>query len=396
MVWAPAPFPPGERTRAERCLDGLEGSVQMTRAAEVAEKDRRVRELLQRKGLTGLLLKRQANFSWMTAGGINLIGIATEMGGTTLLLTAEAKYVLTTNIEASRMVEEEEVERLGFQVRSYPWYEDREAAIVAELAGNGPVGCDVPHPAALNVAEDVVRLRFSLTPSEVERYRWLGARVSRAAERVLTETERGEKECAVIGRLSAELWKDRIDPIGVMGAADDRISRFRHCIPMERPIDRIFMLSVNARKGGLVVCLTRFVHFGKIPEALRRQYLDTVYVDCVLMAHTRPGTPAKDVLQRGIDAYRERGYPEEWTLHHQGGPIGYQPRDYRTHPGTADVIAAHQPFCWNPSITGTKSEDTILATHEGPEPITRPVLFPTLSMEVNGIRFVRPAILEKD
>ncbi|RPI10905.1 MAG: peptidase M24 [Zetaproteobacteria bacterium] len=368
----------------------------MTRAAEVAEKDRRVRDLLQRKGLKGLLLKRQANFSWMTAGGINLIGIATEMGGTTLLVTEGAKYVLTNNIEASRMIEEEEVERLGFQVRTYPWYDDREADIVKELVGDGPVGCDVPYPTAVNAAEDVVRLRFSLTPGEIERYRWLGETTSRAAEGVLMETRRGEKECAVIGRLSAALWKDRIDPVGVMGAADDRISRFRHCIPMERPIERIFMLSVNARKGGLVVCLTRFVHFGKVPQALRTQYEATVYVDCVLMANTRPGRPARDVLQRGIEAYGEKGYPEEWTLHHQGGPIGYQPRDYRTHPGTADVIAANQPFCWNPSITGTKSEDTILATTEGPEPITRPILFPRLAMEVSGVRFVRPAILEKD
>jgi Xaa-Pro aminopeptidase len=366
----------------------------MTRMEEVAEKDRRVRSLLSRKGLAGVLLKRQANFSWITGGGINLIGIATEMGGTTVLVTERAKYVLTTNIEASRMIQEEEVERLGFEVRSYPWHEEREAAIVKELTGHAPLGCDVAYPSAVNVAEDVVRLRFSLTLSEIERYRWLGERTSRAAEEILSATRRGEKECAVIGRLSAELWKDRIDPIGVMGAADDRIARFRHCIPMERPIDRLFMLSVNARKGGLVVCLTRFVHFGALSDALRRQYEANVYVDCVLMANTRPGTPANEVLRKGVDAYTAQGYAEEWRLHHQGGPIGYQPRDYRTHFMTTDVVAENQPFCWNPSITGTKSEDTILATAHGPEPITRPVLFPTLTLDVDGIRFVRPMIQE--
>jgi len=366
----------------------------MTRTAEVAEKDARIRTLLQAKGLKGVLLKRQANFSWLTAGGINLIGIATEMGGTTLLITERAKYVLTTNVEASRMIEEENVETLGFQVRSFPWHDDQEAAIVKEIVGDGPLGCDVPLPNTVNVGEDVVRLRYALTPGEIERYRWLGEKTSRAAEQILMDTRRGERECAVIGRLSAELWKDRIDPIGVMGAADDRIARFRHCIPMERPIDRLFMLSVNARKGGLVVCLTRFVHFGKLSETLRTQYEANVYVDCVFMANTRPGTPAREVLQKGVEAYREKGYPEEWRLHHQGGPIGYQPRDYRTHFKTPDVVAMNQPFCWNPSITGTKSEDTILATAQGPELITRPILFPKLSIEAGGITFVRPAILE--
>jgi Xaa-Pro dipeptidase len=366
----------------------------MNRLDEIRDKEARLRGLLAAKGLAGLLLRRQANFSWLTAGGINTIGIATEMGGTSILVTRDARYVLTTNIEAPRMIEEEEVEALGFQVRAFDWWDDREAALVRELTDGGPVGCDAPFPHTVGVSEEVVRLRYAFTPREIERYRWLGEQTSRAAEQILQSTTRGEKECAVIGRLSAELWKQRIDPIGVMGAADDRIGRFRHSIPMERPIDRIFMLSVNARKGGLVVCLTRFVHFGPLPPALRTQYEDTVYVDCTLMAHTRPGALARDVLQAGVEAYAAKGYPGEWKLHHQGGPIGYQSRDYRAHFGTPDVVAENQPFCWNPSITGTKSEDTILAAPGGPEPITRPILFPTLTMEVAGVQFVRPAILE--
>jgi Xaa-Pro aminopeptidase len=155
------------------------------------------------------------------------------------------------------------------------------------------------------------------------------------------------------------------------------------------------MVSVNARKGGLIVCLTRFVHFGMVPAALRKQYEANVFVDCTFMARTRPGSPAREVLQEGLEAYRERGFPEEWKLHHQGGAIGYQPRDYRVTPRTPDIVQEGQPFCWNPTITGTKSEDTILATARGPEMITRPLLYPTLSMEVAGIRFMRPAILEK-
>jgi hypothetical protein len=115
-----------------------------------------------------------------------------------------------------------------------------------------------------------------------------------------------------------------------------------------------------------------------------------------MMAHTRPGIPAKEVLQKGMDAYREKGYPEEWKLHHQGGSIGYTGRDYRVHFKTPDIIQENQAFTWNPSITGTKSEDTILATPKGPEMITHPILYPTLSLSVAGISFIRPAILEKD
>jgi Xaa-Pro aminopeptidase len=368
----------------------------MPTADELTEKERRVRQLLQSKGLKAVLLKRHANFSWMTCGGLNLVGIATDVGGTSLLITDNAKSLITNNIEAPRMIVEEVVEKQGFTVKTFPWCEDLEATIVRSLVGNGRVASDVPFSDTLTMAEEIARLRYSLTTEEQDRYRWLGQKASSAVEKTLMETRAGDKECEVVGRLCAELWKDRIDPVVLMAAADDRIARFRHPIPSERRAERFLMLSVNARKGGLIVCLTRFVHFGKVPPALRNQYEANVFVDCTFMAHTRPGAPAREVLQKGLEAYRQRGFPEEWKLHHQGGAIGYQPRDYRVTLRTPDIVQEGQAFCWNPTITGTKSEDTILATARGPEMITRPLLYPTLSMEVDGIRFTRPAILEKE
>lgn len=368
----------------------------MSRVEELAEKDRRVRRLLVEKGLKALLLKRHANFAWMTCGGLNVVGIATDLGATSLLITEDSKHLLSNNIEAPRMIGEEAVEKQGFSVQTFPWYADRENALVRELVGEGPIGCDISYPDSLTMPEEIARLRYSLTPGEQSRYRWLGERATLALEQTLMQVRPGEKECEVVGRLCAELWKDRIDPVVFMAAADDRIARFRHPIPTERRVDRFLMVSVNARKWGLIVCLTRFVHFGKVPAPLGQQYEANVFVDCTFMAHTRPGTPARDVLQRGLDAYRERGFPEEWTLHHQGGAIGYQPRDYRVTPRTPDLVQEDQAFCWNPTITGTKSEDTILATASGSEMITRPVLYPTLSLEIGGIQLTRPAILEKE
>jgi len=362
---------------------------------EIKEKERRTRDFLRAKSLKALLLKRQANFSWMTCGGLNLVGITTEVGATSLLITEDSKFVISNNIEAPRMVNEEALEKKGYITNTFPWYEDQEVSLVKELVGEGPIGSDIPFPNAVMLAEDIARLRYSLTTEEQERYRWLGERVSLALERTMIATRPGEKESEVVGRLCNELWRDRIDPITLMSAADDRISQFRHPIPTEKKIEKFLMVSVNARKWGLIVSLTRFVHFGKLPEELREKYKANVFIDCTMMAHTRPGIPAREVLQKGIDVYREKGYPEEWKLHHQGGSIGYTGRDYRVNFNTPDIIQENQAFTWNPSITGTKSEDTILATSKGPEMITRPILYPALSAEVGNISFTRPAILEK-
>jgi Xaa-Pro aminopeptidase len=367
----------------------------MSIADEIKEKERRVREFLRLKGFKALLLKSQANFSWMTCGGLNLVGINTEVGATSLLITEDSKYVISNNIEAPRMIDEEGMEKQGFILKAFPWYEDQEVSMVRELVGESSFGSDVSFQNAMVVADDVATLRYSLTPEEQERYRWLGERVSSALEKTLMKTKKGEKESEVVARLCREIWKDRIDPITLMAAADDRVFKFRHPIPTERKIEKYLMVSVNARKWGLIVSLTRFVHFGRLPRELKKKYEVNVFIDCTFMAHTRPGVPVKEVLQKGIDAYREKGYPEDWKLHHQGGSIGYTGRDYRVNFKTPDMVRENQAFTWNASITGTKSEDTILATSKGPEAITHPILYPTLSMTVANISFTRPAILEK-
>jgi len=367
----------------------------MALAEEIRVKEQRVRDLMAAEGLGAVLLKRQANFSWLTGGGLNLVGITTEAGAASLLITPDRKYALTNNIEAPRMSREEKLEEQGFELAVFPWYEENEASLIRELAGPGEVGADWPVAGTLDLSGKVARLRYSLTPEEVERYRWLGDKVSLALERTLMETHRGEKESEVVGRLCRELWPDRIDPVTLMSAADERISDFRHPIPTEKTVDRYLMVSVNARKWGLIVSLTRFVHFGAVPEELEARYRANVHIDCAFMAATRPGVAAREVLKRGIEVYREQGFPEEWKLHHQGGSIGYTGRDYRTDFKTPDIVQENQAFTWNPSLTGTKSEDTILATSQGPQPLTGPAIFPEIRMEVDGLAFTRPDILER-
>jgi len=363
---------------------------------EIREKERRVRAFLEQNELSGLLLKRQANFSWMTAGGLNLVGITTEVGAASLLITGDSKFVICNNIEAPRMMEEEALETQGFTARSFPWHDEQEVSIVKELVGKGRLGSDVPFPNAKVLVEEIARLRYSLTPEEHERYRWLGEKVSLALERTLMETRRGDRESEVVGRLCNQLWSNRIDPVTLMSAADDRISQFRHPIPTEKKIENYLMVSVNARKWGLIVSLTRFVYFGKLPQALKDKYKANVFIDCTFMANTRPGIPARDVLKKSIQAYDKAGYGGQWRLHHQGGSIGYTGRDYRTNFNTPDIVQENQAFTWNPSITGTKSEDTIVATSRGPEMITKPMIYPTITVEVEGVPFTRPDILEKD
>ncbi len=360
---------------------------------EVAEKTARIRKLMAERGLRGIYLKKSSNFSWVTGGGYNIVGLGTEMGIAGVLVTADRKYVVCQNIEAPRMEEEEMLGAPDYEVKPYPWYEDGEADLVAKLAG-GPVGADHGLPGASDISSAINPLRWSLTPWEVERYREQGRLTALAAEETAETIRPGDTEYQVVARLSERLWSRGMDFIVAFCAADDRISRFRHPVATSRKIENRAMISVNSRRRGLIVSITRFVQFGKVPEKLKKIYRDTVYVDTAMMAATTPGRPALEAFQAGLAAYAEKGVPEEYKLHHQGGSIGYIGRDYKVTFTTRETVRENQGFTWNPSITGAKSEDTMIATSAGPMIISEPVIFPTLLMEKGGHTFRRPDILE--
>ncbi len=361
---------------------------------EVEIKLARVRKLLDEQNLQAVLLKKQANFSWLTAGGYNMVGVASEMGVTSVLVTAKKHYVIANRIEAARMMDEEDLGQLGFELLTHEWYEDKEGAFVKEVVGEGKVGCDAGGASYTNIDGQVKVLRYELTEAEVERYLFLGTKLSTAIEKVLAGIKPGDTEAEITGRLAAEVWPDRIDPTGYMAAADDRARLYRHPIPTMNKVQNYIMLCLNARYKGLITTITRFAHFGPVPADLKRQYADNVEIECAMIANTKVGQPMNIPFLKALDLYESKGYKEEWKLHHQGGSMGYYARDVKVTESTTDIVLANQAFCWNPSISGTKSEDGFIATEKGPVMISKPITFPTLTLQVDGIEFVRPAILE--
>jgi Xaa-Pro dipeptidase len=100
-----------------------------------------------------------------------------------------------------------------------------------------------------------------------------------------------------------------------------------------------------------------------------------------------------DVFRKGINVYAEVGFADEWRLHHQGGPTGYRTREFRVTEGTDAVIVENQALAWNPSITGTKSEDTIIATPSGPIILSETDDWPKIEVDMGGATIARPDIL---
>lgn len=366
----------------------------MTIKEELQIKLTRIRETLDQLSLDAVYLKRQDSFAWLTGGGINYVGLG-EMGNCGLLITRDSQYAITNNIEAARMREEEKLEELGYSIYAQTWYETAfETEAIRCLVPSEKVGFDHNNPAGPNVFSSIRPLRFSLTEAEMERYQEGGYLTARAIEETIAQVRPGDSELAIVGKLANRIRESGLDVVSAMCAADERISNYRHPVPTERRVRERVQLGGNMRYKGLIICCTRLMNFVPVTEQLAAQYRANVEVDCTFMANSIPGNTYVSALEAGQKAYQERGYGEEFKLHHQGGPIGYAGRDYRVDFTTPGLIAENQAFCWNPSITGTKSEDTVIATSEGILPVSRPILCPTMTLSVCGQTFTRPAIWE--
>jgi antitoxin VapB len=91
------------------------------------------------------------------------------------------------------------------------------------------------------------------------------------------------------------------------------------------------------------------------------------------------------LFEAAAAGYREAGFPGEERLHHQGGPAGYRSREWIAHPGSQEIVQVRQAFAWNPTITGTKIEDTALVIGDRVEMITSTPGWPAIDLGA-GVR----------
>ena len=353
-----------------------------------------VRALLARRGLDAALIKRIPNFAWLTDGAANYVGIAADVGAAMLLVTPDGQYVLTNNIEAERLAAEEPLAARGFDLRPAPWHEP--SPVLAELARNLRLGADAPHPGAVDLGDDLNRLRLTLTPAEGERFRKLGRACAQAMNAAIRQVRPGMTEYEIAGLLSDHTYAQGAVPTVNLIATDERIFRFRHPLPTGRRLEKYAMLVLCGRMDGLIASVTRLVHFGPLPDELRRKQLACATVDATFLSRTRPGARVADIFCAAVDAYAATGFADEWRQHHQGGAAGYMGREYLGTTSSAEIVQPGQAFAWNPSIAGVKCEDTFLVGEAANEVLTAIVGWPMLEVQVDGRTWTRPAILELD
>ena len=370
---------------------------------ELDIKQKRLAEFLERHGLDGVLLGRRNNFAWITGGRDNRIANFTPVGVASILAMRDGKRLCLTNtIEAPRF-RTEELAGAGIDVIDWPWYDAAAAQrVVKDVIAGRKIAADVSDIGEFNhfdagfskLPDDFGELRWSLTPAEVQRYRDGARRTSIAMEAACRRLNRGINEHDVSGILDEEMHRQHLNPVVNLIASDDRIAKYRHPIAVNKPVERYVMLVICSEFGGLITSMTRFVSFVPLTEDLKRRQRAVANVDAAINFSTKPGRTLGEMFQVLQKAYADQSFADEWKLHHQGGSAGYNAREVVAVPSHPATVRENQAFAWNPSITGVKSEDTILASSDGIEFLTQTSKdWPTVTATFEGREVRRPEIL---
>jgi Xaa-Pro dipeptidase len=331
-------------------------------------RDRSLRELMDERGVGALLLNSPANFAWYTGGADNRVDHGDPVGVASVLLTSDDAYIMTNNIEAPRMREEQTP---GMEVVDHPWHEEP-TDLLRELTGSARVGTDFSSELGPELSAEIPPLRYVLDEDAIADYRRVGEdtslAISEAAESLSPETDELEA-AAELG--AACLGRGIFVPV-LLAASRERLVSYRHPVPYGGPLGTQAMLVACAERGGLFVSVTRMIYFeDPDPQTSRRQQASEEVLRRMREEGTRPGRTLAQAFEDCRRFYAEAGFPEGWRDHHQGGMAGYASREIIATPTTHQEIREGQAFAWNPSLVGAKAEETFVLGPDGPEVLTR-------------------------
>lgn len=352
----------------------------MNRLQEVEHKHALLKQVLSKHGAEALWLKRIRNVAWITAGADSSIPVDTELGVYSVVITGTRRLIFTNNIEITRLRAEEPLEELGFEFLQAPWQTMGTPEFPNLITDDGEVEVDIQ------------RRRWVLVAGERERYRQLGRDTATIIEDAARAVQPGDTEFEIAARMDAACRQMGGVAVVNLIAVDDRIAKYRHPLASFQRLDKLAMLILCMRRGGLITAVTRFVSIGPISQELSEKMEKIAAIDAAVIAASRPGRTLGDVFADLQSAYTAQGEADQWKLHHQGGLIGYIGRERIATPGDRTMLKAHHALAWNPSIVGVKSEDTVLIDDTGFEILTQGD-YPSIEVTIAGEPIKRAGIL---
>lgn len=329
-------------------------------------------------------------FAWLLAGASNGVLLAAEKGVAEIFVTPTELFVLTDEIEAQRLQDEELPETV--QVKSFPWaYPQLREDWIARRQGERRMASDHPVKDELPLTPELAAVKWELTGAELPRYQQVGADASQAMTEVMTSAKPEWSEYELAGAGAEALLARGLQPALILAAGERRLPVYRHPLPSGEPLGRMAMLVFCARGKGFYANLTRFISFGPLPDHYAKAHHTVRQIEAQALAQCRPGIPLAALYITLKQAYQQYDYPEAINEHHQGGLTGYQARELIARPDTRMTLKRGHVLALNPSVPGAKIEDTFLLASDGLHDLTFDARWPHTRVD----NYLRPEVLQR-
>ncbi|KAF2957406.1 peptidase M24 [Thermotoga sp. Ku-13t] len=359
------------------------------------ERIKTLKKLIEDEHAEALLISRCDNFAWVTFGARNYVTINSEVGSVHFLIVEDFVYILTDNIERKRIEQEELSEDIANEVEfaEYMWSKGLWDVLKSFVQGKRLLS-DTGWFDSRNVSDKLKQLRLVLAEPEIETYRWIGKNCDEIFSNLMPKFSPEMTEWEVQSQITQAFVERGIEPVLVLVFGEESAQLYRHNLPRSVKVGSKLFVSVCVRKKGLILSSTRSVLFTR-NETWIKQHRDNCYVEAIALANSRPGKKLNEVFEEIKKAYASVNRPHEWFLHHQGGLAGYNAREVVANEKTDYTLRSGNVVAWNPTITGTKSEDTFLILEDGLECLSYPETseWPGVELQVGSITLRRPDIV---
>jgi Xaa-Pro dipeptidase len=316
-----------------------------------------------------LLLTTPASVNWRTGGISDPIDVTASSDPVWVIDCAAGSALITNEIEAPRLEHDFRVASLGWDVLSVPWFDDESRVTRAcEYANVGPTALLSDSPSiGHNVKDELTRARLVLSDAEQEDLRDLGIVAGIALGAGMDAWRPGiTTDFEVASAISAALESEGARAVCLITGGDDRLRSFRHPLAVGDVVNDALMAVVVAKRAGMHVAATRLCTRNADDEIVTLMKSLGSINDAILETSLPGGTWGDTMIALAL-AYDDAGYHDAWREHFQGGPIGFEQREFELAPTQNNSPfwsverRAGTAVAWNPSLRGgAKIEETYL------------------------------------
>jgi Xaa-Pro dipeptidase len=351
------------------------------RRAEIDARQAALMHILQELGCEAALLMMPVHVSWFTVG-LNIQGLLADTERPAIYTDGRQRWLICSHVDSQRLFDEE-LDRLGFQLKEWPW-EGSRANLLESIVQGRKIAIDRPIGKAPQLMLPLRYLVRELSLYEQSCYRELGQAVAHAVEATGRHCSIGETEAEVAGQLGHRLLRHGIEPAVLSVVADDRGAKYRRVGFGPTPLRRTCTIQATGQRHGLYVTCSRTISFGPPPPEYRQAYDLALRLAALYRSLTTAGQTIGSVAEAGRTILAHTPFEYDWRLSSPGYGTGRYPAEELRRAGQEEPLLAGQAILWQPRVGPAALVDTFLTTTEQTIPVTPPEDWPVVRLSVRG------------